>query len=128
MKSMRWPIIAGSVLVASLLALTLDTGPGRGPRAVQKSEAETQLEFGVKVARMGSWREAAFRFERAVRADGTNARAYNNLAVALENLGRFEEAKRAYEKAIELGPDSKHIRQNHERFMSYYRSTRGAGR
>lgn len=125
---MRWPVITGFVLVASLLAFILDTGPDRGLLAVQKSEAQKQLQFGAKVARMGSWREAAFRFDRAIRADETNARAYNNLAVALESLGKLDQAREAYEKAIELDPGSKYIRQNMDRFMSYYRATGGKGK
>ena len=89
--------------------------------AVQKSESEVQLEFGVKVARMGSWREAAFRFERAVKADDANARAWNNLGVARESLGELELAREAYEKSLALAPDDRRIRQNYERFMNLAR-------
>ena len=89
--------------------------------AVQKSESEIQLEFGVKVARMGSWREAAFRFERAVKADDANARAWNNLGVARESLGEIELAREAYEKSLALAPDDRRIRQNYERFMNLAR-------
>ena len=89
--------------------------------AVQKSESEIQLEFGVKVARMGSWREAAFRFERAVKADDANARAWNNLGVARESLGEIELARKAYEKSLALAPDDRRIRQNYERFMNLAR-------
>ena len=127
MKSKRWPVITRFVLVAILFALILNAGPDRGMLAVQKSESVKQLQFGAKVARMGSWREAAFRFERAIRADETNARAYNNLAVSMESMGKLEEASKAYEKARELDPTSKHIRQNMERFWSYYRATGGSG-
>jgi Flp pilus assembly protein TadD len=86
--------------------------------AVQKSESEIQHEFGVKVARMGSWREAAFRFERAVKADDANARAWNNLGVARESLGDFDAAREAYEKSLALAPDDRRIRQNYERFLN----------
>lgn len=89
--------------------------------AVQKSESEIQLEFGVKVARMGSWREAAFRFERAVKANDSNARAWNNLGVARESLGEFDAARAAYEKSLALAPDDRRIRQNYERFLNIAR-------
>ncbi len=92
--------------------------------AVQKSEAEEQLEFGAKVARMGSWREAAFRFERAVSADAANARAWNNLAVARESLGEMEAAREAYERALVLVPDDRRIRANYDRFLNNYRTRR----
>lgn len=89
--------------------------------AVQKSESEVQLEFGVKVAKMGSWREAAFRFERAVKANDSNARAWNNLGVARESLGEFDAARQAYEKSLALAPDDRRIRQNYERFLNITR-------
>jgi len=102
------------IAAASALLWMMFTAAG----AVQKSESVIQLEFGVKVARMGSWREAAFRFERAVKADDGNARAWNNLGVARESLGDFASAREAYEKSLALAPDDRRIRQNYERFMS----------
>ncbi|HET6373959.1 MAG TPA: tetratricopeptide repeat protein [Candidatus Polarisedimenticolia bacterium] len=96
--------------------------------AVSKSEATVQLEFGVKMALKGAWGEAAFRFDRAVKADGTHADAYNNLAVARENLGQYDAAREAYEKALELDPSNKKIRENYDLFMSFYKlHQRGAG-
>ena len=81
-----------------------------------------QLEFGTKVARMGSWREAAFRFERAIAAEESNARAWNNLGVARENLGELDGAKEAYERAMALAPDERRIRLNYDRFLENYRN------
>lgn len=104
---------------AAMLCLTW----GRQPLAVQKPEAELQLAFGVKVALKGSWNEAAFRFQKAVAADGDNPRAFNNLAVARESLGQWEAAREAYEKALALAPKDGRIRQNYDRFMSFYRSS-----
>ena len=107
---------------ALLLAAALAPAP---VRAVEKSEAAAQLDFGVKVALKGSWNEAAFRFEKAVHADAGNARAWNNLGVALESLGKFDAAREAYEKAKALAPGDEKIRDNFERFQGYIRSTRG---
>jgi Tfp pilus assembly protein PilF len=111
---------------AALLVCLLGLAPG--VPAVQKSEAARQLEFGVKVAMKGSWNEAAFRFQKAVGVDATNARAFNNLAVARESLGQFVEAREAYEKAMALAPRDDKIRQNYDRFMSFYRSLEPATR
>ena len=114
---------------AALLLCLLGIAPG--PQAVQKNEAAVQLDFGVKVAMKGSWNEAAFRFQKAVTADATNARAFSNLAVARESLGQFDQAREAYEKAVALAPNDDRIRQNYDRFLSFYRSiqanTRKAG-
>lgn len=86
---------------------------------VQRSDAEVQLEFGTKVAMKGSWNEAVYRFERATKLDPSLSHAWNNLAVAMENLGRFDEAAAAYGKALELSPDDTRIKENHERFQEF---------
>ena len=111
-----------------LLALAMMSGLAGAVHAVQKDSATQQLEFGVKVALKGSWNEAAFRFEKSVQADGGNARAWCNLAVARESLGRFDAAREAYEKAIALAPKDERIKENYDRFQNYMKSThRGTG-
>ena len=91
--------------------------------SVQKSAAEQQLDFGVKVALKGSWNEAAFRFQKAVQAEAGNPRAWCNLAVARESLGQFDAAREAYEKALALSPGDDRIRENYNRFLSYMQSS-----
>ena len=105
------------VMTWALLLTPLVIGP---VYAVVKSEASKQLEFGVKMALKGSWREAAFRFEKAVKADSKSAEAYNDLAVAHETLGEYEGAREAYEKALSLDPDHEKIRANYDLFMNFY--------
>lgn len=83
---------------------------------------ETQLKFGSDVARKGHWREAAFRFEQAIAKDPRNARAHNNLAVALEANGDFARALAEYKIALEIEPNSNHIRRNYARFAEFYTS------
>jgi type IV pilus assembly protein PilF len=75
-----------------------------------------EIDFGLKVAQKGLWQEARFRFERAVQADPQNAAALNNLAVALEQMGDFAGARKAYEKALELKPGDTYIQQNYDLF------------
>ena len=72
--------------------------------ADDRSAAKEQVEFGIKVAQNGLWREALYRWERAVQLDASYAEAWNNLAVAYEHAGRFEDARKAYETAIKLDP------------------------
>ena len=68
---------------------------------------KAQVEFGIKVAQKGLWREAIYRWERAVEIDPDYAAAFNNLAVAYEHEGQFEKARKAYEKAAELEPEQR---------------------
>ena len=92
-------------------------------------KAQTQISFGSSVARKGLWREAAFRFERAVQQEPNNARAHNNLAVALEAEGEFARALAEYKRALELDPKDTYIRRNYARFAEFYTSyTRTTGK
>ncbi|HWP99824.1 MAG TPA: tetratricopeptide repeat protein [Vicinamibacterales bacterium] len=85
-----------------------------------RKEAREQVEFGIVVAQKGLWKEAAYRWQRAVEIDPTYAAAWNNLAIAYEQQGRFEEARRAYERAVGLDPDNVFIRQNFDLFKEIH--------
>jgi Tfp pilus assembly protein PilF len=84
--------------------------------ASPRTDAKKQVEFGISVAQRGLWREAIYRWEKAVEIDPSYPAAYNNLAVAYEHEGELEKARKAYEKAIELDPKNAMIRQNYELF------------
>ena len=81
-----------------------------------REDAKKQVEFGIAVAERGLWREAIYRWERAIEIDPTYSPAHNNLAIAYEHEGKFEEAKKAYERALELDPKNLMIRQNYDLF------------
>jgi Flp pilus assembly protein TadD len=98
-----WTVAAALLTAAPVLA---------SPR----SEARSQVTFGIAVAQRGLWREAIYRWERAVELDPTYAAAYNDLAIAYEHEGAFDKALKAYDKALELEPKNALIRQNYEFF------------
>jgi Tfp pilus assembly protein PilF len=81
-----------------------------------RSDAKAQVEFGINVAQRGLWREAIYRWEKAVELDPTYAEAHNDLAIAYEHEGQLDKARKAYEKALELAPNNPQIRQNYELF------------
>ena len=81
-----------------------------------RSESKSQVEFGIKVAQNGLWKEATYRWERATELDPTYPEAWNNLAIGYEHQGRFEDAEKAYLKALELSPKNVYIRQNYDLF------------
>ena len=81
-----------------------------------RRDAKAQVEFGINVAQRGLWREAIYRWEKAVELDPTYAAAFNDLAIAYEHEGQLEKARKAYEKALELDPNNSQVRQNYELF------------
>ena len=97
----------------ALFTLTLSAVP---VAADARSDAKQQVEFGITVAQRGLWREAIYRWERAVKIDPTYAAAHNNLAIAYEHEGELDKARAAYEKAVELEPTNSFIKQNYELF------------
>jgi Flp pilus assembly protein TadD len=103
--------IARAVVVAGLLAVVAQPA-----FADARSDAKSQVEFGIKVAQNGLWKEATYRWQRAVEIDPTYAAAWNNLGIGFEHEGRFEEARQAYEKAVALDPKNILIRQNYDLF------------
>ena len=99
--------------ILSALALALTTLPAW---ADARSEARSQVEFGINVAQKGLWREAIYRWEKAVEIDPTYAAAHNDLAIGYEHEGQLDKARKAYERALELAPNNTQIRQNYELF------------
>jgi type IV pilus assembly protein PilF len=81
-----------------------------------RQDAKSQVDFGVNVALRGLWREAIYRWEKAVELDPTYAAAFNDLAIAYEHEGQLDKARQAYEKAMALDPNNSQIRQNFELF------------
>ena len=87
------------------------------PRAQARDDAKAQVAFGIEVARRDLWREALYRWQRAIDLDPTYAPAWNNLGIAFEQEGRFDEAREAYETALDLDPDNFMIEQNYDLFL-----------
>jgi Flp pilus assembly protein TadD len=100
------------MLAAASLLLSLAVSPGQATA----NTSEDELRFGVEVAQKGLWREALFRFEQATALDPSDAKALNNLAVALEQAGDFERARETYEKALQAKPGNLYIQQNYDLF------------
>lgn len=83
------------------------------------TRSDTQANFGVKMARMNLWREAMFRFQRALQITPDDAKAHNNLAVAYEANGEFERARKEYLEALRLDRSNQYIQKNYSRFVEF---------
>lgn len=116
MSSSKGPFATVPALLAIFLAGT--TALWSEEKPAERSKA--QVAFGIEVAQLGLWKEATYRWEKAVELDPENSRARNNLAVAYEQTGDFDRANQEYEKALELEPNNIYIRQNYELFREAY--------
>ena len=79
----------------------------------------TQDNFGVQMAKQNLWREALFRFHRAVQINPADPMAHNNLAVAYEANGDFDSARKEYLEALKLDRSNQYIQKNYSRFVEF---------
>ena len=115
-SSSLWQQWAGAAALMAVLVLT-STAPLLADR---RSESKEQVQFGIELAQKNLWKEAEFRWEKAVELDPTYPSAWNNLAIAYEQAGKFDDALKAYERARKLDPKNNYILQNYDLFMEIY--------
>jgi len=109
------PAISSLLLSAALLLPAAAFGAAT-------DSADAQIDFGVDMARRGLWNEALFRFQAAEQLEPGSFRVLNNLAVAYEATGQFEQALDAYQRALRMEPSNKELRRNYSRFIEFYQS------
>jgi len=80
-----------------------------------KHTTRTEFDFANKLAQEGLWKEAHFRWSQLVEQGKESASLYNNLAIALEEMGQLEEAEKMYQKALKLSPNHPTIQSNYEK-------------
>jgi Tfp pilus assembly protein PilF len=111
---MKRAFVTSSVLIAALLLVAAGCGSSS-----DLSKAETQRQFGVRMAKMNLWREARFRFQRALQIEPASAEAHSNLAVAYEATGDFDAALKEYQEALRLDRANPYIQKNYSRFVEF---------
>lgn len=105
-------------LVTVLLVVSAAASATAGDNA--KGDAKEQMKFGLNAAKRGYWLEALSRYESANELVPGRVNVLNNIAIALEAVGRFEEALVAYETAIEIAPNDRVLRRNFTQFREFY--------
>lgn len=95
---------------------------GCASSASDRAKAQDQMTVGVEAGQRGYWQEALFRFERARTLAPGNPEVLNNLAVALEAVGRYDDALTTYKKALEVAPKNQTLRKNYARFAEFFTS------
>ncbi len=70
-------------------------------------QAEKEVRIGNYYAKKGAFKAAAARYREATMWNPSSSEAFLKLAEARERLADWKAAKAAYEKYLELEPDSK---------------------
>ena len=83
-------------------------------------EAAADMEWGYKAARRGYWQEALVRFAHANELTPDQPRILNNIAVAQEANGMYEEALLTYQEGLAIAPNNDALRRNYMRFQEFY--------
>jgi Flp pilus assembly protein TadD len=107
---------AGALLVLALVVAVTEVSGGDNA----KKEAGEEMEFGYKAARRGYWQEALMRFEHANQLTPDQARILNNIAVAQEANGQFEQALLTYQTGLAIDPRNDALKRNYARFQEFY--------
>jgi len=108
MRKKSW--LAVALILASITPIMADN----------HSDAKAQVEFGIAVAQKGLWKEALVRWKKATDMDKNYAAAWNDLAIAYEQLGQFSQAREAYDRALQLAKNDSTILQNYAQFRDIY--------
>lgn len=101
-----------SLLFAGFLAIACAVFLG----GCASSRTSSQLHFGLWAAERNLWDEAIFRWQKVLAANPSSVPAYNNLAVAYEKKGLWDNARAAYEAALKIEPKNTYVKTNFDRF------------
>ena len=112
-REFKWAA-ATLVMLAMLVAGAATAG---NPAA---KEAAADMEWGYKAARRGYWQEALGRFQNANELTPDQPRILNNIAVAQEATGLYEEALLTYQEGLAIAPNNDALRRNYMRFQEFY--------
>jgi tetratricopeptide (TPR) repeat protein len=110
-------IWCSGVLIALLVGL-----PTQSVAAEDTPSLNKEIEFGVKMAQRGLWNEALFRFKRAAEVRPGDSKVLNNLAVAYEAIGQYENALLAYQEALKADSANRELKRNYSRFVEFYQA------
>ena len=116
--------VAGARLSAVLLLWVLLPAIGI---AAEGPGLDKEISFGVKMAKRGLWSEALFRFKRAAEQRPGDSKILNNLAVAYEAVGQYDNALLAYREALKADSSNGELKRNYSRFIEFYQAFKPAG-
>ncbi len=118
MLTRRWFTRVGAAFVLAAFLAVPEAAAGDGA----KKEASAEMEWGYKAARRGYWQEALVRFQHANDLTPNRPEVLNNIAVAQEANGFYEEALLTYQTGLAIDPGDGALKRNYARFQEFYAS------
>lgn len=82
------------------------------PEGYENKTAAARNQDGIDHLLREHWRKAEADFDRALEGDPNLAAAHFNLALALDQQKKFEEATQHFKKAVELDPGDPRMTEN----------------
>lgn len=79
---------------------------------------KAQADLAIQMALQGRWEEAVDLNRTLIESFPTDVDAYNRLGKAMTELGRYADARNAYEKALEVDPVNSIARKNLQRLAT----------
>ena len=117
-----WRLAAAFVLLTAMVVACSSNG-SKGVTTGGPS-LNSEVDFGVSMAKRGLWAEALFRFQQADMDRPNDPEILNNMAVAYEAVGQFDEALETYKRALQAGPTNSDLKRNYSAFIAFYQSYR----
>lgn len=117
-RTRKWMTTMGAAFVVVALCATSVATAGDSA----KKEASEDMKWGYKAARRGYWQEALVRFQHANELTPDQPRILNNIAVAQEANGLYEQALLTYETGLSIAPGDGALQRNYARFKEFYAS------
>lgn len=106
--------------VAALIMLAVCVAGAATAGSPASKEAAAEMEWGYKAGRHGYWQEALVRFQHANELTPDQPRILNNVAVAQEANGMYEQALLTYQEGLTIAPNNDALRRNYLRFQEFY--------
>ncbi|MCP4217144.1 MAG: hypothetical protein GY765_21030 [bacterium] len=78
---------------------------------------KSQFQFANKLAEKDLWKEAHLRWQKLLDKGENTAAIHNNIAIALETMGKTEDAEKEYRIALKMAPNNSYIQSNLDRLL-----------
>lgn len=75
------------------------------PKPEEPAAQPSAYDMGREAAKAGNWSRAVSLFQGAVKKDNDDYKSFNMLGYSLRNVGRYEAAILAYNRALSIKPD-----------------------